>query len=526
MFTDLRSLSGTLELEADVCIVGAGIAGLTLARELLGSGLSVTMLESGGSFGDEQTNQLNEGEVTGLPYFSTTYGRTRGFGGTSELWAGQCTPFDACDFEHRHWVAHSGWPVRKRDLDAYYRRANAVFGLPEDAFTDEQNLNFPAASIPFDTERLTSHVSVFSPKRYLGRELRASLSQDPKFAVLVHATATELVPAPGDRRVEYVVARSLSGRQATVKARTYVLACGAIENARLLLVSNRVEPAGIGNRHDLVGRYLQDHVIANCGHIETRRAADLWRRIDLARVRKLRWSGKFRIADRIQASEQVLNATARIVYDYEDSETVERLVRLYRMVARRAWSEARRDDIGYLVCNLPQVAGFGARHLGYNLPGIVRPRSIQLSCITEQVPDPESRVSLSNECDALGMRTARIHWRISEAERRTIYAVARICRDEFQRLDLGRLEIAPWLEGASISWRDQVRDTLHASGTTRMADDPARGVVDSNCQVFGTDNLFVAGSSVFPTSGHANPVFSMAALAIRLGDHVKGMLRA
>jgi len=525
MMLDLRTLPPNTMLDADICVVGSGIAGLALAREFLNSPFRVLMVESGGASGDEGTNILNEGETVGLPYFSTVYGRTRGFGGTSELWAGQCTPMDSCDFEVRPWVQNSGWPFTRAKLDPFYRRASEVFALPEKAFAADGVSGASVAGFNFDPAKLVPHVSAFSPRRFLGRELRDLMQDSSNISVVLHATATRLVPNPDSTSIDRIEIRSLTGQRAWARARAFVLACGAIENARLLLASNDRESCGVGNRNDLVGRFLQDHVIGSCAVVHSERVASLWRQVDIARVGGVRWAAKFRLAEAVQAATGSLNATASIVFDYEDSEAVERMVRLYRALARRALAELRTADLWYLAKNPMKVMGFGARHMGYAMPSVIRPRSIRLSCITEQAPSPDSRIGLSHEMDRLGIPRAKIDWRVTEAEGRTLRVLAELCEREFARVGIGKLTLEPWLEAADPHWRANVRDILHCAGTTRIGADRKNGVVDPNCRVFDIPNLFIAGSSVFPTSGHANPVLTMVALSIRLADHLKATVR-
>lgn len=525
MIEDVRRLASTRPLEADLCIVGAGIAGLAIARELLNSTHRVIVVESGAEFGDAGANELNEGETAGLRYASTLWGRTRGFGGTSELWGGQCTPMDRFDFEPRSWVPHSGWPVRYDELLPYYRRANAVFDLPADTFDPGRASAQPYSGIDVDPERLARHVSVFSPRRYVGREMREPLRQARGTTVLLHGTATALVTEGQNGRVDHVRIQSLDGHAISVRARLFVLACGAIENARLLLASNQEEPHGLGNRHGQVGRYLQDHVIADCAVIETNRLSELVRRVEIIRAGGLRWSGKLQLAESLQARARVLTATARVVFDYEDGELVERCVRLYRALARRApLSSISPGDLGAVMRQPFRVLSYAARHFGYPLPALFRPRNVVLSGITEQAPDADSRVTLSSERDRLGVPRARVRWQLSELERQTLSTLTRVCADEFARTGLGRLVPAPWLEHGDGDWKTQVRDILHTAGTTRMAEHPGAGVVDRDCRVFDCENLYIAGASVFPTSGHANPVLTLTALAIRLADHIKPAL--
>ena len=150
-----------------------------------------------------------------------------------------------------------------------------------------------------------------------------------------------------------------------------------------------------------------------------------------------------------------------------------------------------------------------------------KPTGVRLQCHTEQQPDPESRITLSDSTDILGMPKARVHWKVNEAERTAMRIATQSMKCELARLGLAELQIDPWLEDDKADWRSHIADSYHHIGATRMASNQANGVVDGNCQVFGTRGLFVAGSSVFPTSGYANPTLTIVALSLRLANHIR-----
>ncbi len=524
MLIEAESLQESEHLEADICIVGAGIAGLAVVREFLDGGQSVLLLESGAASGDGGANQFNETENAGLPYLSPSLGRTRGFGGTSELWAGQCTPLNACDFARRGWVPLSGWPISFAALDPYHRRASEFFGLPVDAFDESNRRSFTIDGLGLDPALLVPQLSVFSPKRFVGREHRDRVATSDRVRAVVGATVTELCSSPSGRAVAAVEARTRSGKRLSFRARAVVLAGGAIENARLLLASSNHHPRGLGNGFDQVGRCLQDHVIGSCQMPGATHQGTMGALEQLVHVGALRWAQKFRLAEDEQRLQATLNATASIVYDYDDGAVVDSIVRVYRAMASRDWKELRAADVAHVAAHPFKVLGFGARHMGYTLPAFMRPTAIRLSVISEQAPNPDSRVTLTNEVDRLGMPRARVDWRLTDLERGSLLAISRACRAEFSRLGLDHSIDHAWLESTDDSWKTQVRDILHAAGTTRMSSDPASGVVDSDCKLHEAENVFVASTSVFPTSGHSNPVFTMTALAIRLADHLKAKL--
>lgn len=262
MFIDARQVTDNLAVDATLCIVGGGVAGIALALELDRAGVDVCLLESGGLDVDAATEALNRGENVGLPYQFDAGFRSRYFGGSSNCWGGWCRPLEPLDFSHRDWVAHSGWPFGVEELRPYYQRTHALLQLGPDNFDgDFWGAAIARANvrrIPFANGRVVDSFSQFSPPARLGRLYREALRQSRLVRVFLHANAVDIETDTAARRVTRVRAATLSGRRLAVTAKHYILAAGGIENARLLLASNRAQPAGIGNGRDLVGRFFME----------------------------------------------------------------------------------------------------------------------------------------------------------------------------------------------------------------------------------------------------------------------------
>jgi len=512
--------------EVDICIVGSGVAGLSLAREFLDSKYTVLVVESGDFSGDNGTNALNAGIIDGLPYRALINGRTRGFGGTSELWGGQCTRMNKLDFEQRDWVPFSGWPITYDEVAGFYPRAAEVFGLRRDVLDGTCTQDFPINELGIDHTTLQTVYSAFSPKRFLGRELRAILEQSSNISVLLNGTVTELLQDESGSRISGVSVRASNRSELTIRAKTFVLSCGAIENARLLLVSRRKEEKGVGNRRDLVGRFLQDHVIATVAEIDAKEPRTLYRGVCLVRRSGgIRYSQKLGLSDDLQKKNRVLNGVATIEYD-DNNVIVEPLVRVYRALRTKNLRQAGLRDYMTVMAHPMAAIRAAATNLGYALPSAALGGSARLSCVVEQAPNPDSRILLSDSLDSLGVPRIKVQWILTDSERNTLRVMAETFTEEFNRLGIGSVSRFDWIDDDGSDWGKNVCDILHASGTTRMSDNPGSGVVNTNCKVFDVENLYLAGSSVFPTSGYANPVFTMTALAIRLGDHLKLNLSA
>ncbi len=524
MFRDLRAEADGVRFDADVCVVGAGPAGITLACELLGSTIRVLLVESGGMEPSADVDVLNHGESAGLAFLGLRDGRTRAFGGTTKLWDGQCLPLADLDFEARSWVAHSGWPITAAEMRPFYARARSALAIPEHVNDEWIARRFASPSPAFDGGKLRPTFSVISHRLDLGRRHREALAAAPNVQVVLHANATR-VHAGEQAAAERLEIRTLEGKTGTVTARAFVLCGGGIENARLLLLSNGAEPSGLGNRHDLVGRFFQEHPVVYPAVLETASPAALQRHYDLLRDGRRRYLPKMLLSDDVQRSRRVLNGMADVLYEYDGDSPVGAAKDIYRSLREGRWpdrfaAKARRalEDVGTIATTLYRRWARGR----LTPPAPTRAR---LRILLEQAPDPGSRVTLSHERDALGLPRARVDWRLTDLERRTAEAVTETVGAELERLGVARLRAADWLADGRADWTDHVREAYHHMGTTRMADDPRHGVVDRDCRVHGVSGVYVCGSSVFPTSGSANPTLTIVALAMRLADHLKTVMR-
>jgi choline dehydrogenase-like flavoprotein len=500
MFLDARTIPDGASLACDLCILGAGAAGITIARELAGGPHQVLLLESGGLEQDEATNALLNGRVEPghLPgdsiYLSTT--RQRFFGGTTNHWVGVCGPFAPIDFEERPWMPESGWPFGLAELAPWYGRATSIVQI-HDFHYDPARLARPPWPLG-DGASIETEVRHFSPPTRFGAVYGPELERAPNVRVALHANAIDLRTTDGGRALDRVEAATLDGHAFTVRAREFVLATGGVENARLLLHCTRDEPGGLGNRHDLVGRCFMDHV--------------------------------FRLGD---PGLVTLDALPGSVSLYETFE-------VDPFLGHMTW--------GRFTLTADAQRRHGLPHHGIGLGWIEKPASVPtlraaaraaaatagsaegdppwyvgtLGLDLEMTPDPDNRITLGEERDALGMRRPVLHWRLTEHDRAEAIRFLRVFARELGETLRGRARVHL---REDFDW-SRFQFAAHHMGTTRMHADPKRGVVDADGRVHGLANLFVAGSSVFPTSGVVNPTFTIVALALRLADHLRGRLAA
>jgi choline dehydrogenase-like flavoprotein len=525
---------GTL-LETDICIIGAGPAGISLAREFDNQPFRVILLESGRLKRNRAGQALYKGENVGLHYEDLDQARSRYFGGSSNCWGGFCRPLDAHDFEARDWVPNSGWPIKRPELLPYYQRAHALLQLGPFEYDPKSWDSWigrkDARLLPLAGDRAMNIISQLSPPTRFGRHYRDEILQSRNVVTYLGANVTE-IEAPGNgAQVSAVRVRTLSGGTFLVSARTYVLATGGIETPRLLLASNRYQPRGIGNQNDLVGRYFMDHPRLRSGTILFRDPAANSSIYDLhytlpggVTAQGVKIAAYFGLTPETQRAERLGNTRCYAVSRYVgDDPAAYTAVSHIRQAIHGAGSllDRSKSDILNMVKQLPSVAVLAAG-LKLRLPFLAR--GFALETVVEPTPLPDSRVTLGTGRDGLGMPRVKVEWRLGELEKRTIRRTQEILGEDIQRAGGGAVTVdAP---GEDQDWPDTLRGCWHHMGTARMADDPRRGVVDPQCRVHGMENLFIAGSSVFPTCGSDMPTITIVALALRLADHIKDVYSA
>jgi choline dehydrogenase-like flavoprotein len=501
--TDARTLENGSTIEGDLCIVGAGAAGITLAREWIGKARRVLLLEGGGFDYDPRMQDLYRGEIVGLPYFPLQAARLHYFGGTTGHWAGFCSTLDPLDFEVRDWVPHSGWPITRAELDPYYARATAVVEIGPNEWTaaDWQRRDRDLVPFPLDPTVAWTKMWQFSPPARFGTLYRDAIVGARDVHLYTYANVVEIEPNEAVSAVDGLRVRTPEGKEHRVCAARYVIACSTIQNARLLLASNRRAPAGLGNGNDLVGRFFMEHLEMPSGNLLTLgRTPPSTHMYDFV-FGRTKARGEIALTAGMQRTQQILNSTVSLepaplqapgqsTFEWATPDVVEHM---------------RTDRV------VPDSTT--------RVPAA--PRTFHLLTRQEQAPNPSSRVTLSTERDALGMPRARLDWRLTPLDRRSFRGFYEALGRELGRAGIGRLQMNDWVVDADApTWPRSLGGGWHHMGTTRMSTDPKQGVVDVNCRVHGIANLYVAGAAVYPTAGCVNPTLTLVALTLRLSDHL------
>lgn len=493
MFIDAAQLDDWSTIQAGVAIVGGGIAGIALARQLADAGTDVAILESGGEKPDDRVQNLYAGSMTvgdsrGTQRYDDylTSSRVRAYGGSGNVWGGKCAPLDPMDFERRDWVPHSGWPIGRATLQPFYDRACDLLELPrfDDPLPEGADALLRGES-PIFTTRARSYT------RYTGMapggpysRFKEGAAAHPRVRVYLNANVTKIAMDPDGRRVNSLQVRTLTGRQHTVRAVDYVLATGGIENVRLLLVSNDVHRDGIGNHSDWLGRGFQGHttIYGSRPSMWVHRSPD-----DLA------------------------------AYDTRALDRPHRVLAVSDAAQRRGHALNFTTTLAGTVSNAGGQA-LSVQALARRLAGAASGMHRGIYFMVEHPPNRDSRITVDRDArDELGMPRVRIDMRHGEQEFESLERSVSELGRELGRLDAGRMQWSDHRE----DWRQSMTSlSRHHMGATRMSASPREGVVDEHARVHGVPNLHIAGCSVFPTSGIANPTLTLLALALRMGDRL------
>ena len=466
MIKDINTVEGSI-IDADICIIGTGAAGITLGLELANSGQKVIMLEAGSMQKTEISQSFYDLENASLPMDANS--RIRTFGGTTTVWGGGWKPLDPIDVERRDWVPFSGWPLTRETLIPYYERGAKIFSGPALGDFEIGNLGelFRNKFILNSDKIKTTLLRILPRGKWnFAESYREFFESNTSVEVFFNAPVTKILLDHTQRKVVQVNVQTTLGKKLVIRAKNFVVACGGIENARLLLFSE------IGNGYDQVGRYYMDHPKLVSGvFVPKKRNLDLslyWKTQD---VKGVAIAG-LQLSESSQRSLLVLNSYAGL--------TLSRSV-------------------------MDWFAGG---------------KEFKLKNFIEQAPRPENRISLGSKTDMFGNPLTKTEWLLSDIDKKSLFGLHVVLKEEFKLHNLGDLS-SPILENTETF--ASIRDASHHMGTTRMGLDPKYSVVDENCRIHDVTNLFIAGSSVFPTSGNANPTATIIALAIRLADHMRSL---
>ena len=512
MIHDLLSERPTPGFVADICIVGAGAAGIALAVESARKGWKVLLLEGGGAVREDSSQAIYDSEIVGLPHRGIHTGRIRVKGGTTVRWGGQILELDALDFTPRPGIPESGWPFPKTELTSFYERALHIEGLANVDRSDEavwRDLNLPFTQF----DGLESYLSRWCPEPNFARLHNTTLRTHPNIHLWLHASAVELT-TEGDSATG-LRCRTLTGIETIFRARRYVFCLGGIESSRFFL---QPRPGGLPwNRSGLLGQHFQDHIDCNAAVIEPHNLASFHDTFDPIITHRFKYLPKLRLLPHLQAERGTLNIGSTM--SFEDTGKVRfQAKHTIRNLMRGRFGEVTRDNVFHTAKHVPMLFRQAWRYKIQRrafAPSEVR---ILLRIHCEQEPTSRSSITLTDQRDPLGLFRIRFDWQISERELETIRQYVIVAQRSLA--GVARITPDPDLMSGSPNFLARCDDSNHHMGGMRMSTSDTTGVVDTNLRLYGLSNTYICSSAVFPSSGFSNPTHTVLALALRLSDHL------
>ncbi len=511
-------------LSYDICIVGGGVAGIVVANELAETGLKIALVESGGEQYHQASQDLYNSNTTDFPFPNTAYTRLRFLGGSSNHWQNNTSPLSALDFEKRDGIANSGWPIKYDSIEPYYSQAEIYCGVDSDGYNLEKWIKTSGMSdITASSSKIETRIAKipFLPTRFF-KQYGEKLVLSDNVEIVTFSNIVDIEFNANKAQLERAIFKTLKGTEFSITANKFVMCLGGIENARMLLHFNQKYHNKLGNKSDTLGRYLMEHPTPRAAHLIAERTPEL----DLYfgyREEKKSIVGFFSLTDKTVRDNNTINLRMPFVpqtnYALSDgissSHIFGQSLSNYELPAdasTHAWNIL--SDIDMVIESIARktfdtkIFDHASEIGGFEIPMMM-----------EQTPSKDNRIILSNNKDELGLAKIDVQYRITELDKQRLWRSLDICAREIAMLGFGRLKILK--ERSLRLWRDQLGFSAHHMGTTRMADTPDSGVVNEDLKVFGTNNFYIGGSSVFPTGGSVPPTLTIVALSIRLAEHIK-----
>lgn len=508
MQIDLEQVAeGGTTFASPICIVGAGVAGLILARKLADAGCKVALLEAGGLELEERSQSLYNAEMAAETHEGTTAGRYRTFGGSSVRWGGQLLPFTPDIFTPAAGTHAVAWPISLTEIEEHFNEIQDLFQVGRLPF-DQALLPALGHSAVAFAPTLRPRWSKWAPfqRRNLAQTLGPGILNDPNITVYTHANVAGL---EGDgTKIESASVLDYAGRKFRFTAERWVVCCGTVESSRLLLCSS-----GVPNPHDQVGRYFHDHLSFHAAVVPSGAREQVMQRLGPFFVDGTLHTVKVEATPELQQEAGLHACMAHFVIEEPEDSGIAAVRNLLTSIQRGRVKEAVTKNLLPLFAGLGDVLKLVWASKVQKRRAVSRRALVRMNIDMEQPATPENRIRLGEAKDALGLPKAVVEWKIRDGEYRTAHQFAGIIKQQWEQLGIAAFD---WLPGLLDGEWPRMADTYHPMGGLRMGTDPAGSVVDANLKVHGLSNLFVASCAVFPSGGSSNPTFTMIALTLRL----------
>lgn len=524
MIVDTNTLLESVDETFEYCILGGGVAGITLATELLKSEKDICIIEGGDETFTMDSQSLYEPAAAPLNYEDPTYDRLRFLGGSSNHWENNTSPLNATDFEEKEWVKNSGWPISYEQIEPYYLKAAEYCGTGSDGYKTQYWADKFQQTDPMqNSSKITTNIvkGATPPTRFFNK-YGDMLKTQKNVTVFKNANLVDIEFDQTSEEIKQITFSNFNKVLHTINAKVFILCLGGIENARYMLIFNQKYQNALGNKGDNVGRYFMDHPVLRAAklypndkdkfsiytmrkHIDTKMVSGFIE-VDESAIRKHKINNvriplfernNFIISEGIESFHVLSSALDN---DHLPDYFGQHLINILSDIDMVSEAIARKTFDSKL---FDHADDFG----GYDLPIMI-----------EQTPHRDNRVYLGEAVDKLGIQKILIDWQLHQDDIENMWKALELIGAELGKLGLGRLKVMKEYEERLVS--EKMYFSHHHMGTTRMADNVDKGVVDANLKVFGTKNLYISGSSVFPTGSHLPPTLTIAALTVRLAEHL------
>ena len=524
MLIDIKTVNEPQTFLADVCILGGGVAGIVLAKELSSKNINITVLDSGGETYEQKTQDLYKAESKPNVFPPPSSSRLRFLGGSSNHWENSVERFDPIDFKKREWVAQSGWPIDYEDVEKYYPEAEQYCGVGKEGFNLkhwEDKLNFK--DIFFNSELLDTAISKSaSPPTRFFEKYGEELTKQSNVTVLKNANITDIDFDTEKQSINSATFRAFNKPDCRIKAKIFIMCFGGIENARMLLTFNEKYNDKLGNQFDNVGRYFMEHPTIRAAHFYP-----LQNKLNKVYAGIL--SDSYFIHGRCKLKESTLykNQTnnLRLYFKERSKLDLSHGISSSHILTDSLKKKEIPDDFGtHLVNVLKDIDLISETFLRKKFDTSFVDDAddfsgYQIVSMIEQTPDKNNRITLGNTRDLLNIKKINIDFKITETDKKSAWRSLELLAQDPILQSLGRVRLLKKRD--SRIWDSQLGFGHHHMGTTRMSHTEKNGVVDSSSKVFGTKNFYIAGCSVFPTGGHVPPTLTIVAMAIKLANEIK-----
>lgn len=503
----------------EVVIIGAGAVGLTMGVVLARQGLRVAILEAGPSVPEANSQKYFENATSvGASLPGLHFGRFRALGGTTNFWGGQLVEFGDHIFNGRPELGCDPWGISKEELSSHYEAILDLLDLRK-LIDDEKVWDKLKTAPPANNHDIRHYFSWWTKEPNFVEHFKEDIEKSEELHLFLNAPVTK-IGSVDTGRIESVEVKRNDGITQQLSGKKFILANGTIEIVRLLLQKNENGLHYPWEDNSWIGKGFMDHLDCYAGKVkplDKRRFSELF---DNAFIDGLKYCPKLHLSPEIQEKEQLLDISGHFIFKSSVDENLANLKIFLKGLVRGRfnWSALKNPlkAFGALRFAIPMVWRYMKHYRMYNIES----SEIILRLTSEQTPIPESEIRLNGATDDLGVANIEVDWKFPDNDMRTLQNFALKLKTYLEDQKLAKVELNDLLERGDFEFMNGIDDANHHMGGARMASDARYGVVDKNLKVFGTDNLFVAGAAVFPSSGFANPTFTAMALGARLVNQI------